>query len=127
MKYLGFYFLVWMCWSCQADEVLDSSGFEKKILGIWINPIYNGNIMVLEKSSRLEENYGVVFKSTGYFLERKNAGWCGTPPITYSNFVGTWTQQGDLLEITIGYWGGMVNHHWKIIEVTNSTLSLEWL
>lgn len=58
------------------------------------------------------------------FIERKNAGWCGTPPIAYADFNGSWAKNDSLIDITVDYWGGVANYHWKIISIDNNNLIL---
>ena len=72
--------------------------------------------------------YGFIIGKDGSFIERKNAGWCGTPPITYKNFEGTWEAVSDsLLEITVGYWGGTINYQMRIVNVDNEMLRIRYL
>jgi hypothetical protein len=99
------------------------------LIGSWFNPQYNDSIVTYESSERLIDNeYSFSFNEDNSFIERKNAGWCGTPPITYADFDGTWTRNDSILEISVGYWGGMADYRWKILsldEVNLKTQSLE--
>jgi hypothetical protein len=40
-------------------------------------------------------------------IDLKNAGWCGTPPISDKNYEGTWESiDGKLIKINTEYWSG---------------------
>lgn len=57
-------------------------------------------------------------------IERGNAGWCGTPPITYVDYNGTWewTETDSVFSFEVGFWGGTTSVSWKIIEVDEDKL-----
>jgi len=95
------------------------------LLGCWINPVVVDTIWQYERSASFKEDEGgIYFKSGHEFVERMNSGWCGTPPITYANFDGTWTRNDSFLNITVGFWGGTVDYEWKIISVDNDKLMI---
>lgn len=71
-----------------------------------------------------EGQYCFGFKENGEFTERKNAGWCGTPPISYADFDGNWTINDSIVEINVEYWGGMAYYKWKIISLHEQQMSL---
>ena len=115
---------------CEKQD-LNLNGFDN-IIGCWKNPVYEDNtdgksILCYERSNSLPANSGgIEFLKNGTLVERKNAGWCGTPPIFYNNFSGEWQiQDNDEIKIDVAYWGGMEHRIWKIINVTGSTLKIE--
>jgi len=94
------------------------------IIGHWSNLEADNDTITLIRVDHLEgSEYGFSFEEGGIFTERKNAGWCGTPPITYANFDGTWLQTDSLVEITVGYWGGQVEYRWIILSVDKKKLT----
>jgi hypothetical protein len=96
-----------------------------ELLGNWINPVVADTIWTFERAELLKNNdYGFSFKSAQLFVERKNAGWCGTPPISYADFDGSWTANGSVINITVGYWGGEAVYQWKIISIDNNHLTI---
>lgn len=110
--------------SCQKSEELMYYESEK-LIGYWTNPQLNDTLWTFERTNRLADNqYGFAFKPEHVFIERKNSGWCATPPIAYSDFEGSWMQNDSVLSITVGYWGGMIDYHWKIIWVDKEKLSV---
>ena len=116
---------------CEKSDVATNN---HNIVGCWINPVYMDNvegklIYHYERSKKLTDNSGgIKFLYDGTLINRANAGWCGTPPITYSNFSGNWQIQenGDIV-IDATYWGGMSHVVWKIIGITNKILTIEVL
>jgi hypothetical protein len=94
-----------------------------KLIGNWINPVAIDTIWKFEKASSLRNNdYGFSFKSNKLFVERTNAGWCATPPISYADFHGTWEMSDSIININVAYWGGLSNYQWKIISIDNRNL-----
>jgi len=110
--------------SCDKGDN-DMNDFQLKLVGSWITYNYNDSTIIYKKVSNLKDNdYGFSFKVDGNFIERKNAGWCGTPPITYADFEGTWILNDSIIYIVLGYWGGQVEYKWKIIALDNRNLSI---
>ncbi len=96
------------------------------LIGSWFNPQYNDSIVIYERSNGLVDNdYGFTFNEDHTFIERKNAGWCATPPIYYADFDGIWTRKDSILEITVGYWGGTAEYWWKILTIDEAILKIE--
>ena len=102
---------------------------ENGIVGIWVEDTILGDVKTLHRAGDLDpDQYGFRIAGDGSYVERKNAGWCGTPPITYGNFNGTWTALSDsLLGITVGYWGGIMSYQLRILEVNESQLRIRYL
>lgn len=96
------------------------------IFGVWINPEYSDNEIKFERSKKLlEDDYGISFLSENIFLER-HSGWCGTPPLVFSNYQGIWEKKDFILEINVDNGiNGMKNFIWKIKTLNNSTLIVE--
>lgn len=96
---------------------------DTNIIGYWINPQESDSVSIFEKSKSLnDDGYGFVIKQDGKFIERKNSGFCGTPPISYGDFEGSWTQNDSILNITVDFWGGKVDYKWQLIEANEKKL-----
>ena len=96
-----------------------------KLLGIWVNPIGKDTLWRFERVGALQDTaYGFSFQSDNVFIERKNSSWCGTPPILYENYQGTWTEKDSVISINVGYWGGTCDYQWKIISVDDKYLTV---
>ena len=101
--------------NCPAEK---SSGISRKIIteiekitncsflivGIWIS----SNDGYYKRASKfLLDEAGYEFKSDGQFINRDNIGWCGTPPITYHNYIGRWKSIDEkTLTINSRHWQG---------------------
>lgn len=71
------------------------------------------------------ENAGITFKQTGAFVSKQNAGWCGTPPISYADFEGNFqVMDKNLIKINSTYWGGKMSYKAEVLELSNRTLKI---
>lgn len=95
------------------------------LIGNWISPDYNDTLVTFKRSNNLiEQKYGLAFKDEGVLLERKNAGWCGTPPIFFADFDGVWSVSGSNIIINVAYWGGSADYNWKIVTMNKDRLTI---
>ncbi len=119
MKIKSFYFvsviLVFVFLSC--EELSTWPSHSEQLYGAWISDTTENDIYVMKKSAGLDSNnYGFIFYSNGHFLNRSNAGWCGTPPISYKNYDGKWKARSDsMIHINVGYWGGDLEYNMIIV------------
>jgi hypothetical protein len=114
---------IFALFACENKD--ENSTFSDELIGYWINPQVSDTNVTYEKSDALKESeYGFAFQSGGEFIERKNSGWCATPPISYTDFSGTWHKNDSIIDITVGYWGGFVEYQWKIVAVENTRLTI---
>lgn len=100
---------------------------DNKIIGFWVRSGHHSQFTKYQrKSAFAEDKPGVAFKEGGQFLKRQNSGWCGTPPITYSNDTGTWTRTSDsTVTIRYTYWGGELEEDWLIGELGDKTMHVK--
>ena len=111
--------------ACDKKEDHPISTGSDMLLGSWINPQYNESTITFEKSMSLVDNqYGLSFEQNTIFIKRKNSGWCGTPPISYADYTGTWMQNDSIISIKVGYWGGTLDYSWKIVAVNQVELTI---
>lgn len=124
MKKLILFLFPVLLFSCEKEpEFLIQNSDE--LMGSWTNQVVNDTIMEFTKADSLKNNdYGFEFKPNQVFIERKNSGWCGTPPIAYADFEGTWQRQDSILIITVDYWGGTADYKWEIISVDENRLKI---
>lgn len=134
MKKLLFLFLPFIMLSCEKDEPeMANLGENTGIVGIWVenqdeSPGEDGATHFIRLDDFEEDQYGFWFREDGYFRERKNAGWCGTPPIYYDNFDGSWAPLNDtLIDITVAYWGGTMTYQMWIVSLEGDRLSVRYL
>jgi hypothetical protein len=96
-----------------------------KLIGHWINPVYSGSELKLTRASSLKDGeYGLSFLEKTQCLER-SSGWCGTPPLSFMDFQGSWTRTDSVLIMTIDNGLGMQNIKWVIKTLDDTTLILE--
>ena len=122
MKKIILLIAIAILFGCEEDETLVTNG---ELIGYWINPIDVENTTTFERSQSLKENdYCIGFNSGNCFIQRANSGWCGTPPIAYADYEGTWTETDSVINIQVEYWGGIAKYKWKIETLTETTLKV---
>ena len=130
MKKMLMLLLAVLAISCEESLLeADNLGENTGIVGTWIEEGYEDDLTLLQRGEELDDSkYGFTIREDGTFIERKNAGWCGTPPITYANFEGTWEALSDsLLDITVGYWGGTITYQMRIVALDKEELKIRYL
>ncbi len=115
--------LIFILICCSKEQ--DPAGTKVGIIGGWINPMYyNDSVIVVTRNNLIDNAYGLEFLSNKKFIERKNAGWCATPPIAYADFTGTWKLNDSTISICVGYWGGTASYKWKILSLDAEKLKI---
>lgn len=130
MKRIGLLLVLAMLISCEKElREADALGSNAEIVGTWIEHGYEEDVLMLDRAAVIDPSrYGFIISNDGTFIEHKNAGWCGTPPIAYDNFEGTWNALSDsLLEITVGYWGGTMTYQMRIVSLEQDKLAIRYL
>lgn len=96
------------------------------LIGTWVS--YNNlDYNTFEKANELDLDYrGMTFHENGDFIMRENSGFCGTPPIHYTNEEGTW-EKIDETHFTLKFnnWMGPVVMKVIIIKVDDHELQWE--
>jgi len=130
MKRLVFLIVIVLMVSCEKDSLeLEALGSSVGIVGTWVEDEYSGDTLLLQRNGAFDkEKYGFTINDDGTFIEHKNAGWCGTPPITYDSFDGTWEALSDsLIDITVAFWGGMMTYQIRIVSLDAEKLAIRYL
>ena len=109
--------------SCEKDNIkIDPDNL---LIGVWINDGFMDDITIYKRSDEFTNNYCYHFKSDGTLTERQNEGWCGTPPISYADYEGTWEIMNDtLINITVGSWNGDRSYRLDIESVDSEALKV---
>lgn len=118
--------LLFISIGCSKDNIqIDPDSF---LLGVWNYSDFNNNDNIYIRSFEFIENHCYEFNSDGTMTERKNSGWCGTPPITYADYQGTWNIINDtLIQINVGYWGGTIKYKLDIQSVDSNVLKVSYV
>lgn len=130
MKKLIFLMVMALLLSCEKEFLeVEALGANAGIVGTWVEEAYRGDTTLLKRAGKLNEvKYGFTINEDGTFIERKNSGWCGTPPISYANYDGSWEAVSDsLLNITVGYWGGMMTYQIRVVSLNGEDLAIKYL
>lgn len=109
--------------ACTKDEIkIDPDNL---LIGTWNYSEYTGDLNVYTRSLDFSDTHGYKFNSDGTFIERSITGWCATPPVSYSNYPGTWAYLNDtLIQINGTYWGGTITYKLDIESVSSSSLKV---
>ena len=130
MKYfftlIGIIFTIFVVSCSQLTDSNEDNHTFDGLYGTWVKTGYEESTTVFRKSKNLDDNqYGFIIRADGKIIERKNSGWCATPPITYANFEGEWKKQSEsLLEITVRYWGGITSYRMEIVSLSSDELKI---
>jgi hypothetical protein len=98
---------------------------DNAMLGTWVNTGYQEDMSLYSKSSDFSENPCYKFNADGTMVERMNSGWCGTPPISYGDYSGTWSIINEnTVRVNVTYWGGTRSYKINIRYVSPTTLKV---
>lgn len=109
--------------SCEKEPQtkVDASNL---ILGTWVSDGYVDTLAILKRADAFAEDLsGIQFNADGTLVKRMNSGWCGTPPVSYENNKGSWTQRNDsIIEICCEFWGGVDEYEMKVVALNEKQL-----
>jgi hypothetical protein len=109
--------------ACSKDEI--NTDPDNLLLGVWNYSDYQSDAAVFARSTNFTDNHCYRFNNDGTLTERKNSGWCGTPPVTYADYDGTWRLINDtLIHINVGYWGGSMTYGLDIETINSDSLKI---
>ena len=113
---------------CDDDSEPIIINESNKLIGYWINPVYTDLELKLERANSLKKDeYGIAFLEESMCIER-SSGWCGTPPITFFDFQGTWTKNDAIIIMTIDNGiNGLEEIKWEIKTLNDNYLIIERL
>lgn len=120
MSYKNILLLIFIgsLYSCENNEAIIDA--DNLILGNWIEPVYDGETTTFTRGSSLPNDaYGITFKQNGDFIER-TSGWCGTPPLIFSDYKGSFKIDETLVKINTEFYPN--SFQWRIITLTETEL-----
>jgi hypothetical protein len=128
----AFSFLLFACNNESISPNLANLEGQGNLIGVWEYDAYeqltdSTYAEVYRKVKRIaSDKSGITFKNNGVFLSKQNAGWCGTPPISYAEYDGKFNVIGkNLININSTYWGGKMSYKAEVLELTNSKLKVK--
>lgn len=103
---------------------------ENPVQGLWVLDKYdyigNEEIISFHRASKFEHDKpGYAFQANGLLISRQNAGWCGTPPISYVETKGDWNTNGKTINLNGIFWGGTFNIQYEITQVNSNVLRVK--
>ena len=103
--------------------------FSNILKGIWVYQSENEGIVTYKLSNNFNNDLpGLEFKEDGSFKQRANSGWCGTPPISYTNYEGTWKENVENnYEIEVAYWGGSQHYIIELVSLIDNELKIKFI
>lgn len=117
--------------SCEKEVSPYIDMNDELYIGYWKQTSYTDTTQKFTRTVDLANDaFGIAILANGRFLENKNSGWCGTPPIHYAKYEGTWLENGiDTLLINTQFWGGNMKYRIIIKSVDEEKLEakLEYL
>jgi hypothetical protein len=102
---------------------------KEALINTWVQDGYeDGKIVYTRNNEFVHDRPGVAFDANNKLSKRQNAGWCGTPPITYRNYPGSWDWTSEsTLTLRYTYWGGEAELDWQIHSLTADQMVIEVL
>jgi hypothetical protein len=107
--------------SCSKNEIAIDK--DNLLIGVWNFSHSDIDVQVYERAGDFIQTRGYRFNPDGTVVERNIAGFCGTPPVSYSDYPGTWTILKDnLVQMNITSFDGSRSYRLEIQSVTADSL-----
>jgi len=105
------------------------SKLEDKLIGVWIYNVAEGDQITYDKAKKFKKDVGgIEFKKDGKLINRENMSWCGTEPVTFKNYNGTWKISPDsIITITTEYDRDKEEETLKFVSVDDHTLKVLYI
>jgi hypothetical protein len=109
--------------ACSKDELkIDENNL---LVGTWTYSYSSLNGSVYSRSKEFVQAQGYKFSPDGSLVERNIAGWCGTPPVSYSDYEGDWSfLTGNQILINRASYDGTRSYKLQIDLVTKDSLKV---
>ncbi len=122
MKFIKLFLIPFLFFGFKPNETAVINNNE--LIGTWVYSTYKDDLLYYKKKNNLKkDNAGIEFFKSGKLIKRQNESGCGTPPITYKNFNGSWEKKTDsTISLTYQNWGGMYQEEWQISSLTKDKM-----
>jgi hypothetical protein len=115
-----------LCSCSKEDAIIPPHQYEKAILGYWNFEDANTEHTIYKHAEDFSNTPGFKFLEDGRIIDRKNIGFCGTPPITYQNYTGTWEFiDENTIQVVSHDWTGEVKFKIYIKELNETFMSVK--
>ena len=117
--------------SCKQNE--DFIDPQNLLIGTWVYKDYvqidsTQYAIVYERKAKFDDNNsGISFKVNSQLIERKNVGWCGTPPISYGEYGGNFYLKDKVITTNSDSWNGKILQRYEVISVDDKLLKIKRL
>jgi hypothetical protein len=119
MKKIYILLITVIFFSCENNQeiIINTNNLH---IGTWVEPLYEEETTTFKRSANLPNNAsGITFKQDGSFIER-TSGWCGTPPLSHTDYKGSFEIDATLIKITPDSY--LNSYQWRIISLTKEEL-----
>jgi hypothetical protein len=117
--------------SCKQNE--NAIDPQNPLIGTWVYTDYeqiNSTEYVTvysRKPSFDNNNSGISFKANNQLIERKNIGFCGTPPISYGEYNGSYSLKDKQITTESDSWNGKTTERYEIVSIDDKLLKIKQL
>ena len=116
-------FLSSLLYSCIKDRIVIDPN--NPLIGIWNYSDYKDNADVYTRSREFSNKHCYKFNSDGTLIERNISGFCATPPVSYSDYSGSWTILCDtIIQINVTYFDGPRSYKLNIESLNANSLKV---
>ena len=114
--------------SCKPNNIDPNN----PLIGTWVykgyEQINTEYVAVYSRKPNFDDdNSGISFRGFSKLVERKSVGWCGTPPISYGQYNGSYTLKDKLITTESDGWNGKKTSRYEIISIDNNLLKIKQL
>ena len=109
--------------SCSKNEIkIDKNNL---LIGTWIYSHSTVDASVYSRAQDFTQTTGYRFNLDGTLIERNLSGFCATPPVSYSDYSGTWTiLKENLIQVNRTNYDGPKSYKLDIQLVTTDSLKV---
>jgi hypothetical protein len=109
--------------SCSKDEIpIDKDNL---LLGVWNYTRADNEVFIYSRAQSFSQCLGYTFREDGSLVERGLAGFCATPPVSYSDYQGTWTiLSRNMVKVDVSNYDGPKSYRMEIRSVDNDSLKV---
>ena len=109
--------------SCSKNDIkIDKDNL---LIGTWIYSHSSDETYVYLRALDFTQTNGYRFNLDGTLIERNLAGFCATPPVSYSDNSGSWTiLKENLIQVNRTNYDGPKSYKLEIQSVTSHSLKV---